>query len=208
MLSSLTHQLVDALQKLPGIGQKSAQRLAFRILSPDFHSKAAHLSTSITEALDKITRCSLCRNYTEKTCCDMCTNSKRNAAQICIVETPTDAWAIEQSHQFKGLYFILHGHLSPLDGIGPKDLGLPLFFDRLQKGDIHEVIMATNPTMEGESTAHYIASHLAQYPIKCTRIAHGVPMGGELEYLDSMTLSHALNTRLEITLSTNEVNNG
>ncbi len=187
-------KLVEALTCLPGVGQKSAQRMALYLIDRN-RSGAKKIAQSLNHALEHIKHCDLCRNFSDQTLCQICENSKRDSAQLCIVETPADVMAIETSESYRGRYFVLLGKLSPLDGIGPNELGLDLLQHRLQDEDVHEIILATNPTIEGEITAHYIADMAAQYKIKTSRIAHGVPIGGELEYVDSSTLSHAFSGR-------------
>jgi recombination protein RecR len=186
--------LVDALRCLPGIGPKSAQRMAFHLLEYD-RDGGQRLAHSLLDALDKITHCQNCRLLTETDLCPICRDPKRDHSQICIVEMPSDAQAIEQSTGYRGLYFVLMGHLSPLDGIGPEALGMDLLIERLDSKQINEVILATNLTVEGEATAHYISELTRSRGIAATRIAHGVPLGGELEFVDSSTLSHAFQGR-------------
>lgn len=198
MFSPLTKQLIDALRNLPGVGPKSAQRMAFHLLAKNGNPQGLQLAHALQEAMHKVQPCSLCRLYTENVFCDLCSNPKRNAHLLCVVESPADVVAIEQAHYFQGRYFVLHGHLSPLDGVGPDDIGIPLLQKRLTEEPIEEIIIATNATMEGEATAHYIAQHIDRTRVKCTRIAHGVPLGGELEYLDGITLSHAFSSRLPL----------
>ena len=198
MFSPLTKQLIDALRALPGIGPKSAQRMAYQLLSDNGKTKAETLAQALSQAIASVKQCSKCRQFTEHTLCLICSNAKRDTTLLCIVEGPSDVIAFEQTHIFKGVYFILHGHLSPLDGISPNDIGIPHLLNRLQNEVIREVILATNPTVEGRATAQYIANHIDTKKIICTRIAHGVPMGGELEYLDGSTLSHALQSRLPV----------
>ena len=198
MFSVLTQQLIDALRCLPGVGPKTAQRMAFELLSDKGKARGLHLSKSLQDAIKHVGACERCQTYTEQSVCYLCQNPKRNAKVLCVVETPADIIAIEQANMYSGLYFVLHGHLSPLDGIGPGDIGIPQLLERLSKEPIQEVILATNPTMEGKATASYIASQVDSTKTKCTRIAHGVPLGGELEYLDSGTLTHAFYSRSEI----------
>lgn len=196
MFSPLTKQLMDALRCLPGIGPKSAQRMAFHLLAKSGQAKGLALSHSLKEAIENIGYCQQCRTFTEQDLCNLCSNAKRDHTLLCIVETPSDSAAIEQAHSYHGLYYILHGRLSPLDGMGPAEIGIPTLLDRLKTNTIKEIILATNPTAEGKATAHYIASHLNTQSIRCSRIAHGVPLGGELEYLDGGTLSHAFHSRI------------
>lgn len=196
MFSPLTKQLIDALRCLPGIGPKSAQRLAFQLLSQSSKPKGLALAEALTSAIENVGYCKKCRIYTEHTLCDLCQHPKRNQTLLCVVESPADVMAIEQTSNYYGLYYVLHGHLSPLDGIGPAEIGLPALFDHINSNAISELIIATNPTMEGKATAHYIANHVDHSKTACTRIAHGVPIGGELEYLDGGTLIHAFNSRI------------
>ena len=175
---------------MPGIGQKSAQRIAFHLLERD-REGASNMSGVIAEAMDGIGHCQRCRMFTEHELCSICAASGRDAAQLCIVESPADVMAVEDATGYRGMYFVLMGHLSPLDGIGPEELGLSALEQRLQDEAINEVIIATNPTVEGDATAHYLADLSARHEIPASRIAHGVPLGGELEYVDGGTLSHA-----------------
>ena len=195
IFSSLTNQLIEALRCLPGIGPKSAQRLAFHLLATSGQAKGLALAETLQLAIKKIDYCKLCRIYTENKVCQLCENTKRDHALLCALESPADVIAIEHTSSYNGLYYVLHGHLSPLDGIGPAEIGIPNLLARLQTGQVEELIIATNPTMEGKATAHYIATHTDQDKIQCTRIAHGVPLGGELEYLDGSTLAHAFRSR-------------
>ena len=193
--SHMLEHLMEALRCLPGVGPKSAQRMAFQLLERE-RKRGLQLGQTLQKALTEIGHCQHCRTFTENTLCDICSNPKRaENGQLCIVETPADVAAIEQTHLYSGRYFVLMGHLSPLDGIGPKELGLDQLEKLLQSGDWQEVIMATNPTIEGDATAFYIASMAKQHQIKVTRIAHGVPVGGELELVDGTTLSHSLSGR-------------
>lgn len=200
MFSPLTKQLIDSLRALPGIGPKSAQRLAYQLLTDKGREKAKTLSDALKQAVLSVGQCQRCRQFTEETVCSLCNNPKRDHTLLCVVESPSDVIALEQTHAFGGCYFILHGHLSPLDGISPNDIGIPQLLARLQEGLIKEVILATNPTIEGKATAHYLANHIDNKKVICTRIAHGVPIGGELEYLDGSTLSHAFYSRQPIEL--------
>jgi recombination protein RecR len=196
--SPLLTQLIDSLKLLPGIGQKSAQRMALHLLKVE-RSKAIKLGQSICEAVEKIHHCTQCRNYTEEVLCEICRSPNRKPTQMCIVETPTDLMAIENGTSYNGVYFVLMGKLSPLDGVGPEQLGLDKLEARLQSGDLEEIILATSSTMEGEVTAHVIAEMVKQNGLRTTRLAQGVPIGGELEYLDLNTLSQALDTRTDYT---------
>ncbi len=193
-MSPLLQQLIDALKCLPGVGPKSAQRMAFYLLERDPEG-AKNLSSVLTEAVEKIGHCSMCRTLSETELCDICNSTSRDSAALCIIETPADIFAIEHTAEFRGKYFVLMGHLSPLDGIGPVELGLDLLQARLASGEVKELILATNPTVEGEATAHYISNMAAKHQILTTRIAHGVPLGGELEYIDAGTLAHAFSGR-------------
>lgn len=199
MFSPLTKELIEALSTLPGIGSKSAQRLAFYLLHPHSKIKGLRLSDAINKAITQIKPCQRCRLYTEETICVICKNPKRDQHTLCVVESPADMVAIESAQTYFGLYFMLSGHLSPLDGIGPEQIGIPDLLKTLKENDINEVILATNSTVEGRATAHYIASHVDQRKMRCSRIAHGVPMGGELEYLDGVTLHHAFKSRILVT---------
>ena len=193
-MSPLLQQLIDALKCLPGVGPKSAQRMAFYLLERDTDG-AKNLSSALTEAVEKIGHCSMCRTLSENELCEICVSTSRDDGTLCVIETPADVFAIEHTAEFRGKYFVLMGHLSPLDGIGPAELGLELLEKRLAGGAIKELILATNPTVEGEATAHYISGMAAQHKVMTTRIAHGVPLGGELEYIDSGTLAHAFSGR-------------
>lgn len=190
-------RLIEALRCLPGVGPKSAQRMTYHLLERD-RAGGRRLAEALREAMDKVGSCRRCRTFSETEVCALCTSPARDAALLCVVESPADVAALEQSTGYRGLYFVLMGHLSPLDGIGPKDLGLDLLEARLADGEVRELILATNPTVEGEATAHYIADMARARGVRATRIAHGVPLGGELEYIDSGTLSHAFAGRQEL----------
>lgn len=192
--SPLLTRLIDALRCLPGVGPRTAQRMAFQLLERD-RDAGRQLATVLVEAIDQIGHCETCRMLSEEKQCTICASKKRDRGLLCVVETPADVIAIEQSAGFSGVYFVLMGHLSPLDGIGPDELGLQKLEERLDAGEVTEVVLATNPTVEGEATAHYIADLAKKFRIRASRIAHGVPMGGELEYVDSGTLSHAISGR-------------
>ncbi|MEN8213979.1 MAG: recombination mediator RecR [Pseudomonadota bacterium] len=197
MAQGLLKQLIDALCCLPGVGQKSAQRMAFYLLERD-RDGGRRLGELLQQAMREIGRCSRCRTLTELESCSVCSSSqRRDASLLCVVETPGELEAIEQSTDYRGFYFVLHGRLSPLDGLGPAEIGMDELQMRLAEGEVREVILATNPTVEGEATAHYISEIAARHDVRTTRIAHGVPLGGELEYLDGGTLSHALSGRQE-----------
>jgi recombination protein RecR len=196
--SPLIDELIASLKVLPGVGPKSAQRMAFQLLERQ-REGALKLSTALHDAMQHVKHCERCRTFTEQVRCDICTNSRREASGIlCIVESPQDVVAIEQTAEFTGRYFVLMGHLSPIDGIGPNDLGLDKLLSILTHETINEVILATNPTVEGEATAHYIAQMCKEQNINATRIAHGVPVGGELEFIDGSTLTHAFSGRRKL----------
>ena len=190
----LVEQLIQALRVMPGIGQKSAQRIAFHLLQRD-RDGASCLGQTLLDAMQNINNCRRCRNLTEAEICHVCANGRRDESVLCIVESPIDVMALEQATDFNGLFFVLMGHLSPLDSIGPEDVGMDLLTERFKSENIQEVILATNPTVEGEATAFYIADLAKEYAIDCSRIAHGVPLGGELEYIDKGTISHAFTGR-------------
>ena len=189
--SPLLEQLIEALRCLPGVGPKTAQRMAFQLLERG-RDKGTHLANTLLTAMQAINHCQQCRTFSEKNLCKLCASAHRDESLLCIVESPADIIAVEQTGSYRGLYFVLMGHLSPLDGIGPDELGIKQLIHCLSKNTIKEVILATNPTVEGEATAHYLSELIKQFKIKATRIAHGVPLGGELEYIDSGTLAHAL----------------
>lgn len=193
----LLNQLMEALRCLPGVGPKSAQRMAFYLLERD-RAGGRRLAQVLEEAMVRIGHCRRCRTLTEAEVCALCANPNRDPANLCVVETPSEMVAIEQAINFSGQYFILGGRLSPLDGIGPKELGLDQLEQRFRDAEVKELILATNPTVEGEVTAQYIADMARAKGIRVTRIAHGVPLGGELEYLDGGTLSHAFAWRTEL----------
>jgi recombination protein RecR len=190
-------RLIDSLRCLPGVGPKSAQRMAFYLLERD-RDGGRTLSQALAEALAQVGHCKRCRMLTESELCAICASSQRDLAQLCVVESPADVVAIEQSGGYRGRYFVLMGHLSPLDGVGPGELGLDEFEQLLKVGEIREVILATNPTAEGEATAHFLGELALRLGIRASRIAHGVPVGGELEYVDGGTLAHALAGRTAV----------
>lgn len=190
-------QLMDALRCLPGVGPKSAQRMAFQLLERD-RDGAIALSKALEAAVSTVHHCESCRMFTDRRVCEICASAKRDATLLCVVETPADVYAVEASTGFRGKYFVLMGHLSPLDGIGPGELGLAELESRLAAGEVAELILATNPTVEGEATAHYVAELAHAHGIRTTRIAHGVPLGGELEFVDGRTLSQAFADRHEV----------
>ena len=192
--SPALEELIEALRCLPGVGPKSAQRMTLHLLERN-REGAAVLATALQQAVERVDHCSRCRNFTELDICEICADPRRDAATICVVETPGDVLAVEQSGSFRGIYFVLMGHLSPIDGIGPAEIGLEKFHRRVLDEGITEVILATNPTVEGEATAYYLTDMLGPEGVKVSRIAHGVPLGGELEYVDGSTLAHALSGR-------------
>ncbi len=196
-MPSLLEQLIDALRVLPGVGQKSAQRMAYHLLERE-RGGGEKLAGVMMEAMAKIGHCARCRDFSEAEVCPTCANASRDHAELCVVENPADRLAIEQATGYRGLYFVLQGRLSPLDGIGPSELGLEQLAARLGEGEVRELIIATNPTVEGEATAHYLAQLARQARVRPSRLAHGVPLGGELEYVDRGTLSHAFGTRSEM----------
>lgn len=193
----LLDQLIEALRCLPGVGPKSAQRMALQLLERD-RDGGKHLSTVLEEAMERIGRCVVCRNLTEEETCKICSNDQRDTSQLCVVESPSDVIAIEQATGYRGRYFVLMGHLSPLDGIGPADLGLDQLGEQLSTQPPAEMIIATNPTVEGEATAFYLQRMAQKHDVAVSRIAHGVPLGGELEFTDQSTIAHAFSSRLAI----------
>lgn len=196
-VSPLIRQLMDALRCLPGVGNKTAQRMAYHLLERD-REGGRQLAQVLARAMQEVGRCSECRTLCESERCALCASETRDRSTLCVVETPVDVEALEQATDFRGRYFVLMGHLSPLDGIGPEQLGLDQLNERFAGGELQEIILATNPTVEGEATAQYISELARRHGIRTTRIAHGVPMGGELEYIDSSTLSHAFAGRREL----------
>jgi len=192
--SPALQRLMESLRCLPGVGPKTAQRMAYHLVERD-RDGARTLAASLLEAVEKIGRCHCCRTLSESELCPICADSGRDSGLLCVVENPADLLVIEQSTGFRGRYFVLMGRLSPLDGIGPGELGLDLLEDRLRDNQIREIILATNSTVEGEATAHYISQLAGERSVTATRIAHGVPLGGELEFIDSGTLSHAFSSR-------------
>ena len=190
-------RLVEALRVLPGVGPRSAQRMAYHLLQHD-RAGAGVLAEALAAALAGVRRCAKCNNFTEEEVCALCSSPRREASLLCVVETPADLAMVEQTMSYSGMYFVLMGRLSPLDGVGPRDIGLDRLLERAGGGGVEEVILATNFTNEGEATAHYIAEMLRARSVKVSRIARGVPLGGELEYVDAGTLSQALLERREI----------
>ncbi|MEZ5529004.1 MAG: recombination mediator RecR [Porticoccaceae bacterium] len=197
MYSPLIDELMEALRCLPGVGPKSAQRMALHLLERN-RQGAARLVSALEQAIEHVGRCQMCRTLTEHSVCEICNNPRRDQHQLCVVETPADLFAIEQSGSYRGRYFVLLGHLSPIDGIGPGDIGVDQLLNRLADEVINELILATNLTVEGETTAHYISERAREYNVTVSRIAHGVPMGGELEYVDGGTLAHAFTSRKQL----------
>ncbi len=190
-------RLVDALRCLPGVGPKSAQRMAFYLLQHQ-RQRGIHLAASLEAAMTTIGHCKNCNNYTAEALCTLCKNPKRNTAVICVVESPADVTAIEQSNAYQGSYYVLMGKLSPLDGIGPQDIALDGLEERIKEGHIREIIFALSPSIEGQTTIHFIQSQLKSYPLLMSQLAHGIPMGGALEFLDGHTIGSALRNRGEV----------
>ena len=189
--------LIDEFRKLPGIGNKTAQRLAYHVLNlPE--EKAAKFANAIMDAKKKITYCKICQNFADREECSVCSNPARDKGVICVVENPRDVIQMEKTNEFKGTYHVLHGAISPMDNVGPDDIKIKELMSRVTGGEVREVIMATNPNLEGETTAMYISKLLKPFGVKVTRIAHGVPVGGELEYADEITLAKALQWRIEL----------
>jgi recombination protein RecR len=194
----LVGDLIEALRCLPGVGPKSAQRLAFHLLQRD-REAGRHLAAVMADAMERVGRCEQCRSLSELAVCSLCSNPNRDRRTLCVVEQPSDVVAIEQATDFRGLYFVLGGRLSPLDGIGPDELGMDWLQQRLGEQAIGELILAISPTIEGMATSHYVAELAREARVQVTRIAHGVPLGGELEYVDSGTLAHAFSGRMGLT---------
>ncbi len=192
--SPLIEQLVESLRCLPGVGRKTAQRMALHLLERE-REAGLTLAEALVAAMEGVGHCEQCRNFCEQDLCGLCRDPKRDPSMICVVESPSDVVAVEQSASYRGLYFVLMGHLSPIDGIGPEDIGLDVLTARVQQDGVSELILATNPTVEGEATAYYLTELVREQGVKVTRIAHGVPLGGELEYVDGSTLAHALSGR-------------
>ena len=193
----LLGDVIDALCCLPGVGQKSAQRMALHLFQRD-RGGAENLAQALKMAGDKLGNCQRCRTLTEHEFCEICASPKRDDSLVCVVESPADVWIVNQAADYQGIFFVLNGRLSPLDGIGPDEIGLEQLEQQLQSGTVTELILATNSTVEGEATAHFIAQMAIQLGVKVSRIAHGVPVGGELEYIDSSTLAHAFSGRRDI----------
>ena len=193
--SPLLAELIDSLTCLPGVGNKTAQRMAFELLERN-REGGRTLSAALHNAMEHIGHCKQCRNFSENELCEICQHPQRSdSQQLCVVESPQDVMAIEQTMAYKGTYFVLMGHLSPIDGIGPAEIGLDILEKQITEGQYAEVILATNPTVEGEATAHYIGQLCQKHNVSASRIAHGVPIGGELEYIDGNTLTHAFSGR-------------
>jgi recombination protein RecR len=194
MSSPLLNELIDALRCLPGVGAKTAQRMAFHVLERD-RAGAKKLSDRLAAAVERIGNCTRCRTFSEDAICSTCASPQRDASLLCVVETPVDQLAVEQATGYRGRYFVLLGRLSPLDGMGPKELGIDLLAARLAENEVRELIIATNPTVEGEATAHLLSQIARAAGVRATRLAHGVPLGGELEFIDRGTLAHAFGGR-------------
>ena len=197
MSASLLEQLIEAFRVLPGVGQKTAQRMAYHVLERE-REGGRRLAETLGAAVERIGHCGRCRDFSESELCATCASASRDAQLLCAVESPADRLAIEQATGYRGLYFVLQGRLSPIDGIGPRELGLDQLSARLAEGEVQELIIATNPTVEGEATAHYLAQLARQQRVRPSRLTHGVPLGGELEYVDRGTLSHAFGSRSEM----------
>lgn len=192
--SPLIDQLVDSLRCLPGVGPKSAQRMAFHLLERS-REGGLRLAQALERALSEVGHCRDCHTLSELELCGICSDARRDAQLLCVVESPADVMAFEQAGGYRGRYFVLMGHLSPIDGIGPEQIGIDRLLERVREQGVREVILATNPTVEGEATAYYITEQVKALGVLVSRIAHGVPLGGELEYVDSGTLAHALSGR-------------
>ena len=192
--SPLIDQLIEAFRCLPGVGPKSAQRMTLHLLERN-RSGGQKLSDSLSVAISEVGNCTHCRTLTEENICRICANRSRNQKICCVVESPADIFAIEQSASFRGIYFVLMGHLSPIDGIGPEQLGIAQLLDKVDNSDIEEIIIACNPNVEGDATAYYIAEQLKNSKVQVSRIAHGVPVGGDLEFVDGSTLTYAFEGR-------------
>lgn len=196
-ISPLISQLIEALCCLPGVGPKTAQRMVLHLLERD-RAGGARIAQSMKDAIEGVGRCQNCRILTENDVCEICASRSRDEMLLCVVENPADVLAIEQAGGFRGKYFVLMGHLSPIDGIGPDDIGIEQLLERVRKDSVKEVILATNSTVEGEATAHYVSELLRPLAVEISRIAHGIPFGGELEFVDGGTLAHAMEGRKRI----------
>ncbi len=192
--SPLVDELVESLRCLPGVGQKTAQRMAFHLLERG-RSGGTRLADALSNAMTGVRRCESCQNFSDTELCAICENPSRSIGTLCVIESPSDLLAIEQAGDYKGGYFVLMGHLSPIDGVGPEEIGIERLVQRVGGEQVSEIILATNPTVEGEATAYYIADRLADRDILITRLAHGIPVGGELGYVDGFTLTHAFRGR-------------
>lgn len=188
-------KLVHAFRCLPGVGPKSAQRMAYQLLNNQ-RDRGLHLASCLQEAMQTIRHCDRCNNYTTEPFCALCRNQKRNFSVLCVVENPADVLAIEQSQSYQGAYYVLMGKISPLDGMGPEEIGLPKFQQLIEREPIEEVILALSPSIEGQTTSHFIHDILRHHPIRVSQLAHGIPSGGELEFLDGNTIGNALRNRL------------
>jgi recombination protein RecR len=193
----LLEQLIEAFRVLPGVGQKTAQRMAYHVLERE-REGGQKLADVLAKAIERIGHCEQCRDFSETEICAVCANGSRERQQLCAVESPADRLAIETATGYRGVYFVLQGRLSPLDGIGPRELGLDQLEARLKQGEVNELIIATSATVEGEATAHYLAQMARGYKVRPSRLAQGLPLGGELEYVDRGTLLHAFGTRTEV----------
>ena len=191
---ALLEQLIDALRVLPGVGAKSAQRMAYQLLERN-REGGRRLAAALEAAMQRVGHCERCRTFSEAPVCEVCASPGRDASQLCIIETPADQLALEAATGYRGLYFVLLGRLSPLDGRGPRELGLDRLDERLARGEVQELIIATSATVEGEATAHYLVQLAGKHGVRASRLAHGVPLGGELEYVDRGTLAHAFGSR-------------
>ncbi len=195
MHAAAIENLIEKFEQLPGVGRKSAERIAFHILERMSKEDALSMAAVITEAKEKVKFCGICQNLTDTDPCEICSSAKRDRSVVCVVESPEDVSAIENTNEYNGLYHVLHGALSPMDGIGPDDIRINELLLRLTGGEVYEVIMATNPTVNGTATAVYISKLLAPFDVKVTRIAHGIPIGSDIEYADKITLIKALEGR-------------
>lgn len=198
MYSASIDELIEKFERLPGIGRKSAERIAFYILEQMSKDDAQHMASAIISAKEKIRFCECCQNLTDVSPCNICSSHKRDKTTVCVVEGPEDVSAIENTHEYNGLYHVLHGALSPMDGIGPDDIKINELLLRLADGDVKEVILATNPTVNGTATAVYISKLLSPFDVKVTRIAHGIPIGSDIEYADKITIIKAMESRREM----------
>ena len=203
-IRTFVDDLIESFQCLPGVGPKSARRMVLHLLERD-RDAGKSLSETLLKTLETVGQCNNCRMFSENEICSICTDAKRDSKTICLVESVSDVFAIEDSHQYRGRYFILHGHLSPIENMGPEDLGLDQFFNLVKNNQVGEIILATNSTLEGEATAHFVYDNLKEIePLIITRLARGVPLGGELEYVDGGTIKHALSGRISLKQSNSE----